>query len=603
MTIVPLTVIVPLLAAAVIVMLRPLRSRLVADVIAFGATTSTLVMCAILTARAGGETIVYWWGAWTPSPRGVALGIDFAFGPIGAGMATFACVLTLTALVFSWRLLQTVETLYQVVLLVFLTGMVGFCLSGDLFNMFVFFELMSVSAYVLAGFMVDKRAPIEGSLNFAVTNSVGALFVLLGIALVYARTGALNLAQIGVALQHGGPPDGLVIGAFALIVCGFLVKAAAVPFHFWLADAYAVAPTPVCILFAGAMSELGLLGVARVYWTCFHGVLGPCDEALRWTLVVLGILTAFVGAAMALAQHHLKRMLAFVTVAYIGLFLVGIGLLSAEGLAGTAAFVVGDGFVKAALFVCVGIVQHRWASVDEVDLHGRCRGLAATGAMFAAGGLAIAGLPPFGPFFGKALVEDAALKEAGFAWVPAAMMVASALAAGAVLRTYGRVFLGLGEPGTPDESSDEGREEAEPEEDAPSDSTPAVMWVPALALLVAGLAWGLLPGLADAAAEAAARFVSGDLYTAAVLGGRTSAPSGLITGHGPSVGSYLYGLGATFGALAIAAVGIRRAGAIEPFRPAFTRLRLIHSGHVGDYVAWATVGAAVIGGVFGITLR
>src|SRR5947199_9819035 len=161
--------------------------------------------------------------------------------------------------------------------------------------MFVFFELMSVSAYVLAGFIVTHRAPIEGSLNFAITNSVGAILVLFGIGLIYGRTGALNLAQIGQVLGHKGA-DGLVVVGFALIVCGFLVKAAAVPFHFWLADAYSVAPTPVCLLFAGVMSELGLLGVARVYWTAFHGAFGPHDAGLRAVLVIAGIVTALVGA-------------------------------------------------------------------------------------------------------------------------------------------------------------------------------------------------------------------------------------------------------------------------------------------------------------------
>ena len=102
--------------------------------------------------------------------------------------------------------------------------------------------------------------------------------LLVGIALVYGRTGALNLAQIGEALG-GRSPDALVAVAFALVACGFFVKAAIVPFHFWMADAYAVAPTSICLLFAGAMSELGLYGVARVYWTAFAGPLGPARRS------------------------------------------------------------------------------------------------------------------------------------------------------------------------------------------------------------------------------------------------------------------------------------------------------------------------------------
>jgi multicomponent Na+:H+ antiporter subunit D len=315
----------------------------------------------------------------------------------------------------------------------------------------------------------------------------------------------------------------------------------------------------------------------------------------------VGLLTAFVGAAMALAQHHLKRMLAFATVAYIGLFLVGVALLSPAGLAGAAVFVVGDGFVKASLFVGVGIVQQRMASIDEVDLHGRCRHLPLSGTVFALGGLAVAGLPPFGPFLGKALVEDAALEHGGMGWVPAAMMVASALAAGAILRSAARIFLGIGEPGVPDESSDEAREEAAPEEDVPHDRTPAVIWGPAVVLLAAGLAWGLVPGLSHAALEAAARFTDHAGYAGTVLDGVQRAPR-VAGGGGPSVGAYLYGAGAAIGAVGVALSGVRPRP-LDWLRPAFAGLRAVHSGHVGDYVAWLTAGVAVIGGVFGLTLR
>jgi multicomponent Na+:H+ antiporter subunit D len=601
MTIVPLTVLVPLIGAAGIAALRPVTPRIAADWAALLTAVAVLVLCLILVARAGDGTIVYWWGAWTPRPGGVALGVDFAFGPLGAAMAAFAAALSVVGIVLGWRMLEGVDHLYHAVKLVFLAAMVGFALSGDLFNMFVFFELMSVAAYVLAGFKIDKRAPLEGSLNFAITNSVGAILVLFGIGLVYGRTGALNLAQIGVQLSRHAP-DGLVVVGFALIVCGFLVKAAAVPFHFWLADAYSVAPTPVCILFAGAMSELGLLGVARVYWTAFEPALGAHSEALRWTLLAIGLVTAFVGGAMALAQHHLKRMLAFVTVAYVGLFLVGVALLSADGLAGTAVFVVGDGLAKAALFACVGIVQHRKASIDEVDLHGRCRDLPITGAVFTIAALAVAGLPPFGPFLGKALVEDAALKVPGMEWVPAAMLLASALAAGALLRAAGRIFLGLGEPGQTDESSDEAKVEAEPESDEAHDHTPTLIWAPAVILLVLGLAWGLVPGLAHDALAAATRFAQPHVYASDVLRG-TRTPLPPVPDLRPAAGSYLYGAGAVLMSLVVAAAGIARVRAVDRVRPGFAKLRALHSGHVGDYVAWLTTGVAVIGTTFAVTLR
>src|SRR6185312_14167131 len=119
-----------------------------------------------------------------------------------------------------------------------------------------------------------EEGPLQGALNFAVTNTIGAFFILTGIAMLYARTGALNMAQIGEALAGQGA-DGLVVVSFTLMAVGFFVKAAVVPFHFWLADAYSVAPTPVCLLLSAAMSELGLYALARVYWTVFSDVLAP----------------------------------------------------------------------------------------------------------------------------------------------------------------------------------------------------------------------------------------------------------------------------------------------------------------------------------------
>ena len=329
----PLILAVPLLAAALLAATQSVPSRLSARSWPSRAAVAATVLCALELALSihHGE-VVYWFGGWRPR-HGVALGISFAIDPFGAGLACFGGVLTIAALVFSWRHFEAVGHAFPALMLVFMTAIMGFCLSGDLFNMFVFFELMTVAGIALTAHRSDQRAPLQGALNFGITNSIGGFMVLFGIALLYGRTGALNLAQIGAALAHHRV-DGLVAVAFGLIVVGFFVKAAIVPFHFWLADAYASAPTPVCVIFAGVMSELGLYGVARVYWTVFAGPLGPHAGTLRLILVLAGSVTALVGAVMCLLQDRLKRLLAFATISYMGLFLIGIGLLDARGLAG-----------------------------------------------------------------------------------------------------------------------------------------------------------------------------------------------------------------------------------------------------------------------------
>ena len=181
---------------------------------------------------------------------------------------------------FSWRYFEQVGTYYHALMMTFLAGITGFCLTGDIFDLFVWFELMGVSAYALTAYRPEERGPIQGALNFAITNSIGAYLSLSGIALIYGRTGALNMAQIAVALARH-PAGRLVVVAFLLIISGLLIKGAIVPFHFWLADAHAVAPTPVCVLFSGVMVELGLYGIARVYWSVFGVSLGhrTADQA------------------------------------------------------------------------------------------------------------------------------------------------------------------------------------------------------------------------------------------------------------------------------------------------------------------------------------
>ena len=326
----PLTVVIPLLAAAGLVGAVAISTRLFLDIVSILVAAGVTVLCLLLLRDADNGLVVEWLGGWQPRD-GVAIGVGLAVDPIGAGLASFVGLMFVMAFVFSYRYFAVVGPLFHTLMLVFLAGATGFCLTGDLFTMFVFFELVSVSAYALTAYDIEEEGPLTGTLSFAVTNSVGAFLILTGIALLYARTGALNMAQIGDALASG-PADALVIGAFTMITVGFLTKAAVVPFHFWLADAYSVAPTPVCLLLSAAMSELGLYALARVYWTVFSGVLDDVASAVTAVLLVAGALTALLGAVMCFAQRHLKRMLAFATISHVGLFLIGIALLEPGGL-------------------------------------------------------------------------------------------------------------------------------------------------------------------------------------------------------------------------------------------------------------------------------
>jgi multicomponent Na+:H+ antiporter subunit D len=602
MALAPLALVVPILTAAVLVGIGGRIPASAANGIALVATLATATLCAVLLGHVWDGNEVAWMGGWHPRAGGVVIEIDLAVDPLGAGAATFSAVLVALALIYSQRYFEEIAPLYHALLLVMLTGIVGLCLTGDLFDLFVFFELMSVPSYVLTAYDIEEKGPIQGALAFALTNSIGSFMMVSGIGLLYGRTGALNLAQIGHTLA-GHQADGLVVAAFALIACGFLIKAAAVPFHFWLPDAYAVAPVPVCILFAGVMLELGLFGLARVYWTAFAGIPGMGPHRAGDVLLWLGVLTAVVGAVMAIMQHHLKRLLAFSTISHGGLFLMGFALLGAHALGGVAVFVLAHGAVNSSMFMAAGIVGRRVGTVAEADLHGRARGLRVTGIALAVGGLAIASLPPFGPFAGKALVEEAATAR-GLGWFPALFALCTALTGGAILRVAARAFLGLG-PRAP--SGDPGVEEEAEEEHAGADwrSTPLQLSAPMVGLLLAGLGVGLVPEVRHALDHAAAVFVDRPAVTAQVLAGGPPPHPHVAPATGPHLSSYLYAAVSVLGALLTAGVALfspRREGLPVAARAA-RLLHAWHDGHLGDYATWAAVGAAVLGWAVAVSVR
>src|SRR5580700_6991165 len=198
-----LSVTVPLVAAAALLATRPLFAghRRAADLVAVAVSASVAVMLGFLVVRTYGADSTYWFAGFRPS-GGIVIGIDFEAGPLSAGLACLGAVLMTASMVFSWRYFPQAGGYFHVLMLTFLAGMTGFCLTGDVFDLFVWFELMGVSAYALTAYRPEERGPIQGALNFAITNSVGAYLSLTGIALIYGRTGALNMAQIAAYVDR-----------------------------------------------------------------------------------------------------------------------------------------------------------------------------------------------------------------------------------------------------------------------------------------------------------------------------------------------------------------------------------------------------------------
>jgi multicomponent Na+:H+ antiporter subunit D len=621
--IVPASIAVPLAGAALLAGFSRLLPRWTRDLVAIAVALATTTLTLILMASSAGHPMIYWFSGWRPS-GGMVIGVDYAVGSLGAGMASLAGVLASAALVYCWRYFDSARGRHHALVLIFLAASVDFCLTGDLFNLFVAFELVAVTAFALTGYNAGHPAPLQGAINFAVTNSLAGMSVLMGAGFLYARTGSLNLAQIGQDLT-GRHADGLIVAAFALLTGGFLVKAAVVPFHFWLPDAYGSAPIPVCVLFAGVMSELGLFAVIRVWDTVFSGLAGGSGPRMQAMLLGFGILTAVVGAVMALAQTHLKRMLAFVTMSHLGIYLIGVGLLTPLGLAGASLLVIGDALAKSALFLGVGVVQHQRASVSEIKLRGRGRGLAITGVTIVLGALVLADLPPFVSSVGHALLVDAA-DQADRPWTEIVIALSVILSSGAVLRAAGRIWLGWGanersglDTGTEDDPGEEAEDQSDAagaegtfganrDQDGPERSgrlrpVPLTMVLPPLALLAIalGLGLGLTSGIEEHAAASAAAFSDRAAYAATVLGthsgpiprgGRVVVPASPAA----SAGGVLTDLGQVLAALCVAGIALdRRAVRLRRALAAgIGWLRHLHSGLVGDQVTWLAAGLALL---------
>ncbi|HXU48480.1 MAG TPA: proton-conducting transporter membrane subunit [Candidatus Binatia bacterium] len=602
----PLPVVIPLIVAAAMAAGSGFLHRRVLDLGALATSAAVLAITLHLTAVSSKGVIVYWFGGWQPVPYShFPIGICFMIDPFGAGLASLVSLLVLAAFIFSWSYFESVKALYHTVMLVFLAAMCGLCLTGDLFNLFVWFELMTAAGVALCGYKSEESQPLQGALNFAVTNTIGAFTSLIGVGLLYSCTGSLNMAEVGATLSRGSSGHSFLIVGFLFLIAGFLVKSATVPFHFWLADAHAVAPTPVCILFSGVMVELGLYAIARIYWIVFAAASQPMMNAIRTLFLTVAVLTAILGALYCYGQRHLKRMLAFSTISHVGLMLLAFGLLDPSALAGGALYLLGHGMIKASLFIGAGILLHRFRSVDEYDLGRVNRQIIPIALMMIAGAWGLAGLPPFATYFGAEQFEHAAAEQ-HLTWLAGVIAFSEIMTSAAVLRFTGRALFNLGR-GYSIASRGAPHIHMEVETHGKHSRVPAFMWLPMALLLLAAI-FVTIP-IRHSAAHYAAQFENAPTYESVVLGQNPSQfvpPQHASIARNPDAASTWWThIVVVVGMFLVAALGIfpRRRNSVvsralyRAIGYPLLRLRPLQSGRVGDYVAWMAFGIGAYGAV------
>lgn len=570
----PIPVALPLAIAGILLALSSALPRYVPDIVAILTAVAVSGVCALMAAHVADNPLTYWFGGWTPR-NGQVIGIDFVVDQAGAAVGCFIGLLFVATLVFAWGYYDEVHAHFHVLMLLFMAGMTGFCLTHDIFNMFVWFEVMSVAAFAVTAYAL-RSASIAGALNFTVVNTIGSYLILGGIGLIYAQAGALDFSALNRAVA-AAPGNPVIVAAFSLMCMGFLIKGAQVPFQSWLADAHAVAPSPVSVIFSGVMVGLGIFGIARLVFDVFAPA-PSVMQVVRTLLLGIGLFSTVLGGVMTLIQRHIKRLLAFSTISHIGVMLVGLALLNRAGVAGMLAYFVGHGLVKGSLFMVAGIIESRCGGIDEIGLRGAGRDIWPVGIVMAVGALLLAGLPIGLMEYGSAVISEGA-KAVEKAWIEGMILFGAGCTGAAVLRVAGRVFLGFGQvPGEEDRSPTE-------EEQEKADRPLWVMLLPTIVLL--GLALGLGAGAHDFVPHAAGRLM------------QAAMPQAGLGPIEPEASPWPWLTAALAVALAVYYLGRRalpkwfRRGIDWLTQPATAVLHGIHSGLIGDYVTWIVVGLAL----------
>lgn len=306
-----------------------------------------------------------------------------------------------------------------------LMGIMGAFLTGDLFNLFVFFEVLLIASY---GLMIHAGGNdrLRAGVQYVLFNLIGSTLFLFALGAIYAETGTLNMVDLAERVQLIGPEEtvGIRVAAVLLLLV-FAIKAAVVPLHFWLPSSYAEAPAPVAALFA-IMTKVGAYAIIRVYTMIFPPELDATAGLHTTWLLPAALISLAIGMTGVLAAKRLDRLVAFSVIGSMGMVMVSIAMFTPEGIAAALYYIVHSTLAGAALFLIADLVRTGRGHL-ELTPSPPVAGAALTAALFFVGAIAMAGLPPLSGFIGKLLVLDAAFDTDLVVWVWVVVLSSSLL--------------------------------------------------------------------------------------------------------------------------------------------------------------------------------
>jgi multicomponent Na+:H+ antiporter subunit D len=430
-----LPIALPLATAAVIVgMVRWPVARRTLGTLALGAT---IVACLLLLGEVADGTVLVGHVGGVSAPIGITLVAD----PFSAILLMISSIMLFAVFIYAVGSPKTDETraFFHSVYLILAAGVSASFLTGDLFNLFVAFEVTLTASYVLITFGGSKLQ-IRHGMTYVVISLLASTLFITAVGLVYAATGTVNMADLATKLTEIDPGLRSALGVLFLVVFG--IKAAIFPLFFWLPDSYPVAASPITAIFAGLLTKVGVYAIIRSH-TLLFGESGPST-----LLLVVAALTMFTGVLGAITQNDVKRILSFHIISQIGYMIFGLGLYTLAGLAATVFYIVHHIIVKTTLFLVGGLIEERTGTGALRRLGGLLHISPLLAALFLLPALSLAGIPPLSGFVAKLALIDAGFTIGAYTSVAVAIAV-SALTLFSMTKIWSGVFWGQAEEPPP----------------------------------------------------------------------------------------------------------------------------------------------------------